>query len=208
MFRSGKGCSVYIDGSIGAGKSTALRYLQEHGYHVSLEPVNVWMPYLDELYKEGGKSAFEFQVKVWYDRCLTRKTAGQGEILIHERSPAFQKNAFLGTLHESGLITERQRNTLRSMYETIDQQDNINDEMKAYIYLRCSPETCRERQKARSRNSEESIEMDYLIKLHDQHEKAYMECVMAREGPVLCIDVNDISPEETAQKIIEFINKL
>ena len=41
------------------------------------------------------------------------------------------------------------------------------------IYLKCNPETCYKRIQQRNRNSEQTISLEYLERLHSKYEKLY-----------------------------------
>ena len=43
--------------------------------------------------------------------------------------------------------------------------------MKGIIYLKCCPEVCLQRLQKRGRKGEEGIEIGYLRKVHEKHEK-------------------------------------
>ena len=183
-----------IDGTIGAGKSTVLEYLNKtYNVPVIVEPINKWQPYLDDLYGNKESSAFNFQTRVWLDRCwidpLTTNT------VVMERSPFFQENVFVKINCINGRITEKQSEMLKEMYN----KTNKLWSPSGYIYLRSSPEECLKRIAKRARNSEDAIPITYMNQLNALHEEAYTEA--ANNGKnVICIDVdNKTIPEVAAE---------
>lgn len=186
-----------IDANIGAGKSTVLEYL--HRYHsvaIDLEPVEKWLPYLHDMY-EKNQGAFEFQVRVWLDRCWVQQRPNMTPIVM-ERSPYFQANVFIPTNLDQGRLTIREYHKLQEMY-----QKTLNLwAPHAYIYLRSDPKACQERILQRGRLSETNIPVEYLQKLHDYHEKAYRLAVSQRI-PVICIHVEGKTVPEIADEIIK-----
>lgn len=184
-----------VDGNIGSGKSSILEYLHtRYGMSVDLEPVRKWQPYLNELYTKG-KSAFEFQVRVWLDRCWIQQRPNQAN-LIMERSPYFQSCVFVSTNHKQNRISDTEYSTLMEMYQMSMQMWSP----VFYIYLRSNPMKCMERIAKRHRESEDRIKPEYIKDLHDLHEQAYVWAVM-KGFPILCIDVENKTIEQIGTEI-------
>ena len=181
-----------IDGSIGAGKSSVLEYLNKtYNVPVIVEPINKWQPYLDDLYGNMESSAFNFQTRVWLDRCwidpLTTNT------VVMERSPLFQENVFVKINCMNGRITTKQSDMLKEMYDKTDKLWSPS----GYIYLQSSPENCLERIAVRARNAEEAIPLEYMKQLHELHENAYHDA--ANNGKnIICINVDGKTIAEVA----------
>ena len=161
---------ITVDGNIGCGKTGVLNHLHKIlKFPVDLEPVDNWQPYLNNMYIDK-KNIFNFQVRIWLDRCWIQNTVNTNTILV-ERSPYFIKNSFIEIAKENELIDENEYNTLLDLHRKTDSmwKDNI------YIYLRSNPESCLARIKKRNRTSEENIEIDYIKRLHELHEKNIIE---------------------------------
>ncbi len=186
-----------IDANIGAGKSTALSYLHnQYRIPIDLEPVAKWQPYLEDIYLRQ-KGAFEFQVRIWLDRCWIQQRPNMAPIVM-ERSPFFQSNVFLPANLDSGGFTLQEYQMLQEMY----QKSMLLWSPHAYIYLRSDPDKCHERISKRARPSEDTISIEYLRKLHDYHERAYM--IAASQGiPVICIHVENKSIKQVADEILQ-----
>lgn len=173
-----------IDGSIGCGKSTVLEYLHtNYGMPIDTEPVKKWTPYLENMYKEN-KGAFEFQVRVWLDRCWIQPKANVN--IVMERSPHFQKNVFIPISLNMKRISDTENCMLHEMYYKCMQMWSP----KGYIYLRSNPDKCYERINKRGRGCEQPIDIDYLNQLHEYHEQVYMWAA-AHGMPIICIDVEN-----------------
>ena len=181
-----------IDGTIGAGKSSVLEYLNKtYNVPVIVEPIAKWQPYLNDLYGNKESSAFNFQTRVWLDRCwidpLSTKT------VVMERSPFFQESVFVKINCINGRITEKQSAMLKEMYD----KTNKLWCPSGYIYLRSAPEKCLERIAKRARNSEDAIPITYMNQLNALHEEAYHEA--ANNGKnIICIDVDGKTIAEVA----------
>jgi deoxynucleoside kinase len=191
---------VCVDGSIGAGKTSVLKYIAEHysdTIEVDLEPVASWEPWLNNMYK-SGTGTFEFQVKVWLDRCWPKPPS---KTLMIERSPLFQTGVFVTANMKNGKISTMQGELLQGMYANV---------MSVWapdvtVYLRCDPARCAERIVRRGRHSEDNIPISYLKELHTLHEMTYDRAV--REGMrIHVIDVDDMNVPDVAQAIVRAIS--
>ena len=184
-----------VDGNIGSGKSTVIEYLHSH-YHIPVhpEPVEKWQPYLHDIYK-NGKGAFEFQVRVWLDRCWMQERPNMSSIVI-ERSPYFQSNVFIPANLQNGKLTVREYHMLQEMYA----KSNASWSPNGYIYLRSDPVKCLDRIGGRARPSEDGISMAYLYKLHTLHEQAYFNAV-TMGIPVIVIDVEGKTISQIAAEV-------
>lgn len=184
-----------IDGNIGAGKSTILEYLHTH-YRIPIdpEPIEKWQPYLEDMYR-NNKGAFEFQTRVWLDRCWIQTRPNMASIVM-ERSPMFQSNVFIPAMLENGRINQREYCMLQEMYI---KSSNIWSP-SGCIYLRSNPAKCAERIRKRARSSEEEISLSYLYKLHTLHEYAYMNAV-THGSPIICIDIEGKSVPQIASEV-------
>jgi deoxyadenosine/deoxycytidine kinase len=183
-----------IDGSIGAGKSTILEYLHiNYNLSVDVEPVQKWIPFLEKMYHDK-KGAFEFQIRVWMDRCWIQPKNNVN--ILMERSPYFQKNVFVPASFQNKIITESENSILHEMY-----QKAINIwNPKGYIYLRANPDKCFERISKRSRECEKDISIEYLRQLHNLHEQAYIMASTAGM-PIICIDVEGKTVAKIAAEV-------
>lgn len=190
-----------VDGAIGAGKSTILRYLHTHyGVPVDLEPVTKWQPYLDNLYSHGT-GAFDLQVRVWMDRAWVqdRKTIST----VMERSPFFQLNTFVPLNLVHGRITAQENQMLHELYDRVASLWSP----AGCLYLRSSPSACLGRIRKRARPSEDKITMSYVCELNDLHEQAYRAAV-ANGMRIICVDVDGKSIPDIAEEVYASLESL
>jgi deoxyadenosine/deoxycytidine kinase len=190
---------VTVDGNIGCGKSSVLQYIHSrYALSIDLEPVAKWQPYLTEMY-ETGKNAFEFQVRVWLDRCWIQQLPNQSSIIM-ERSPYFQSAVFVPANIYNGNITEREYYTLQELYAHTLRMWHPS----IYIYLRSNPNECYRRIHHRNRTSESHISLDYLQNLHNLHENAYVYAYMNYMS-VICVDVEGKTIQQIGDEIFQIL---
>uniref|UniRef100_A0A6C0CTK4 Deoxynucleoside kinase domain-containing protein n=1 Tax=viral metagenome TaxID=1070528 RepID=A0A6C0CTK4_9ZZZZ len=189
---------ITIDGNIGAGKSTLLKYIESHtNYLIDLEPVEIWEPFLIDMY-QNNKDAFEFQVKVWLDRCYASKYSNN-KITCVERSPHFQWNVFSKANYENHKLNDRQIELIGELYKKPCYIPDI------YIYLKSDPTKCMERIHYRHRDCENAINISYIQNLHHLHEEAYERLHHLFKVE---IDIENKSIEEIGIEVIYIIDIL
>jgi len=187
---------ITIDGNIGAGKSTILKFLKDvANINADLEPVDEWEPFLVDMYK-NNKDGFEFQVKVWTDRCFNQNYDSDSITCI-ERSPLFQWNVFTKANYYNGKLSDRQYNLLNNLYDFPSYKPDL------YIYLRTDPLKCIERIKVRDRNSESDIDTAYITQIHDLHEKTYNEIKEYKH----CVEIEGKNIEHICNEVLQIIKK-
>lgn len=154
---------ISIGGSIGSGKSTVLKKLQECGYDVFFEPIEEW-EHLAEFYRDKSRWAFTFQVEVLHS---FTKCCDSDKIIICERSPWESDKIFSKTLVEDGSMSMNEYNLFKKIYEQLAWKPDI------FIYLKTTPDICMKRIMERNRNCESTISMEYLEHLHNTYENIY-----------------------------------
>jgi len=185
---------ITIDGNIGAGKSTILKFLKDvANINTDPEPVDEWEPFLIDMYK-NNKDGFEFQVKVWNDRCFNQKYNSNGITCI-ERSPLFQWNVFTKANYYNGKLSDIQYNLLNDLYNFPSYKPDL------YIYLRTDPLKCIERIGIRDRNCESDIDTTYITQIHDLHEKTYNEINEYKH----CVDIEGKNIEHICNEVLQII---
>ena len=189
---------VTIDGNIGAGKSTLLEYIHRRThYSIDLEPVQVWEPFLKDMY-QNNKDAFEFQVKVWLDRCYAPHYPTR-QITCVERSPHFQWNVFSMANYENHKLNDRQIELIGELYKKPCYTPDI------CIYLKSDPEKCMERIHHRHRDCENAIPLEYVQNIHRLHEEAYD---ILRHPFKVEIDIENKSIEQIGCEVIYHMDVL
>lgn len=168
------GTLVYVEGIIGAGKST---YAEEVGkrleYRVLKEPVDD-NPYLAPFYKDQKGYAYEFQIYMLHRRIGLQQLAAcealwspefKGAIL--DRS-LFGDRCFAEMHHDAGNISDLQMHA----YDTAVQSMQLMIfPPTILVFLDVDPPTALERIRERDRSVENSLELDYLKRLRAKYHK-------------------------------------
>ena len=211
---------IYIEGNIGAGKSTFLELFKEYlaqnlpGSKVLPEPVQAWMEtqdsngksILQHYYEDQKKYGFTFQMNAFISRVNEIEEIRKENLqhLFVERSVYTDKNVFTLTNYKNGNINEIEHEVYQQWFNVFTEKFNLRP--KAYIYLKTSPETCAVRIKRRDRTGESSIPLEYLKELHILHDTWLAE--EKKWGvPVLEVDVSVdyIADNEASRKIFQEI---
>jgi len=188
---------ITIDGNIGCGKSTILNYLHKNNkIAIDLEPVENWEIYLKKLYDTNKFNSYDFQIKVWSDRCWIQEKS-DNILLMMERSPYFIKNVFVEHAKINNTITIEEYNTIQSLYKKTDELWEPN----GYIYLRSDPVSCYERCSKRGRESEKNITLEYIKEIHDLHEEKYLKAVESNLN-IIVINIDNKSITDIVDEIL------
>ena len=173
---------VSVDGNIGSGKSTFIQdlktYFKDREDICFLdEPVDKWKQIIDKddknilenYYLDQKRWGFSFQMMAYISRLSQLKEALNREkykIIFTERSVESDRNIFAKMLYDEGIIEEIDYKIYNLWF---DEFKKDLGEFK-YIYLKTKPSTALARVIKRQRK-EEKIELDYLEKCHNYHEK-------------------------------------
>ena len=183
---------VTIDGDIGSGKSTVMRYIAaKYGLPIHLEPVETWETYLDAMYNGLQKpTPFEFQVRIWLDQCFPKLKC------IIERSPFFTQSTFVNLMRERSMISYSEYGILNELYALAIKAWTPT----VYIYLRSNPDNCYNRMILRSRDCEKRLDLNYMKDLHKLHQSAFMYATMMGV-PVMAVDVENRTVEDIGDEV-------
>lgn len=160
---------ISIAGNIGSGKSTLLEYVSKE-HSVFYEPVEKWT-LLSKFYRDMNRWAFPLQMQV-LQTFLEMKKDG-----IYERSPQESFNIFTKTLYQSKCMSGEEYDTVKYFTNKYAWKPDIT------IYLSTDPKICFERIKQRNRNSETTIELDYIKKLHNLYENQNYDFIVDGNQP-------------------------
>ena len=223
---------VSIDGNIGSGKSSVLRYLEKNfanycgskGNNCKIcflqEPVSSWESIGDangksiitHFYENNERYSFAFQIMAYTSRMSLLKEALKGDydIIISERSVYTDKLVFAKILYDAkkmSLIEYIIYLNLFKEFQTIFQDLKI-------VYIRTCPEICDLRVQQRGRLGE-TIPLQYLKDCHHYHDIWLNNPTAIEEGLVLVINGNEETNtsqfidnnfyDEVTRKVYDFI---
>jgi len=183
---------VYIEGNIGAGKSTFIAQLKERYQNVEWvpEPINEWNDYKEntktiiELYYENPqKYAAFFQNVVVQSKIKTLMhiLKNPDKTYVIERSFYSDFWVFGRILADKSLVTALEYQYLHSWFSICESL--CQDQVRGVIYLDADVELCKKRIIKRGREGEANIDMDYL----QQIETAYKSWLLDTKVPVIHI---------------------
>ena len=197
---------IVISGNIGVGKTTlSEKVSKKFNWDLQLEEVDN-NPYLDDFYKSMSEWSFHLQIFFLNSRFnQIQKISESKKVVIQDRSIYEDYEVFTKTLHDSGVLKEREFNNYERLYKTIlkyiDQPDLL-------IYLRnTNINNIVKNIRKRKRDFEKEIDKNYLIKLNDYYEKWIKNHPKEK---LLTIDLSDkdfIEDPKFLKKIYSMIEK-
>lgn len=195
---------VSIEGNIAVGKSTFARLLQSAcpDWEVMTEPVSMWQNIqtgnsedthgspqttvsnlLQMMYQDPQRWSYTFQTFACMSRMKTQLQPPPAHLLasegtpvqVYERSVYSDRYIFALNMFELGCISATEWAIYQDWHSFLVEEFGQRVELEGIIYLRAPPETCLERLHTRGRAEEEGVNLDYLEKLHGQHERWLIE---------------------------------
>ena len=159
---------IAVAGTIGAGKSSLVEFLcRRYDITPFFEP-NEQNPYLEDFYRDMTRWSFESQMYFLSAKFrLHMELESQPVSILQDRTIWEDAEIFAENLHQTGIMSTRDYQTYRLMYESIRDQIRPPDLM---IYLRCPVATVRKRIAWRGRQMEQNIPPAYLKRLHALYE--------------------------------------
>lgn len=183
--------NIHVEGNIGAGKSTMIKYIKDNFQcNTSEEPVDKWVSLrdgeqsiLDKFYEDPKRWSFAFQMNCFISRThQVNELPKDGKNFI-ERS-IYSDKIFASNCFANGMMNPIEMQIYSNWsnwleYELCAKVDKI-------IYLRSTPEVSYDRIKQRSRTGENEISLEYLQQLHELHD----QWLNATDIPVFTIDAD------------------
>ena len=177
-----------IEGNIGSGKSTFIKYLKDKfqtisGYKVTYlsEPVKEWVEIkdaenetiLEKFYKDQKRYSFAFQMMAYISRINQlmetieeMKQKNKDCIIVTERSVYTDKNVFAKMLYDDGKIESVEYQIYLKWFNSFTK----NIQIFGIVYLCADTKVCEERITKRNREGEK-MSFDYLNNCNLYHNK-------------------------------------
>lgn len=194
---------VAIAGNIGAGKTTLTKLLSKHyKWKAHYEDV-VENPYLEDFYNQMERWSFNLQIYFLNSRFRQiLEIRESGKDIVQDRTIYEDAHIFAPNLHAMGLMTNRDFENYRSLFELME---SVTESPDLLIYLRSSVPNLVDQIQKRGRDYENSISIDYLNRLNERYE-AWIQ--RYKKGKLLIIDVNTINFVDKPEDLGEIINKI
>jgi len=194
---------IAIAGNIGAGKTTLTNLLAKHfKWEPQFEEV-ITNPYLDDFYTQMERWSFNLQIyflNTRFRQILSIRESGKS--VIQDRTIYEDAFIFAPNLHDMGLMTGRDFENYKSLFELMESLVAPPDLM---IYLRSSIPNLVKQIHRRGRSYENGISIDYLNRLNERYEdwiKGY------DKGKLLIFDVDNLDFVDNPEDLGSIVNRI
>ena len=197
---------IVLSGNIGVGKTTLAELIsKKFNWELQLEEVKD-NPYLDDFYKSMKDWSFHLQIFFLNSRFnQIQKISESKKVVIQDRSIYEDFEVFTKTLHDSGVLIDREFNNYKRLYNTILKYIKEPDLL---IYLRnLDIDKIISNIDKRSRKFEKAIDKNYLKRLNLYYENWIIK---HPKDKVLTIDLSEndfIEDAKFLKKIYRMIEK-
>ncbi|MCE3007768.1 MAG: deoxynucleoside kinase [Bacteroidetes bacterium] len=193
---------IAIAGNIGSGKTTLAGLLAKHLQFDVLYEDPSTNPYIYDFYQDMQRWSFNLQVSFLNARVKQSLQVHQRLHVVQDRTIYEDAEIFAPNLLSMGLLTQRDYETYRTLYESVRQLIAPPD---VVIYLRGSIATLVDQIAQRNREYEDSIRIDYLRKLNERYEDWYQSYELGRK---LDFDVDDLKFHTQAEDLGVILNAI
>lgn len=183
---------ITVNGNIGTGKSTFCAALGSLiGAHVMQEPVDkpAFRTLLGRYYDDPKRWGFTFQMYALKERfkqhTLASELVANGVTVVQDRD-IYSDGCFGRLVYLDENMTTEEWDVYAETFGALKRFLRYPDLL---VYLRADPEICHERTKRRGRKEEAGVPLDYLKRLHDEHEA--LVDAMSRFTRVVTFDWNE-----------------
>jgi len=178
---------IAVAGTIGAGKSSLVEWLQHQFEMVPFFEPNDENPYLADFYGDMPRWALQSQLFFLVKRFEIHRAIDKGRetgslALVQDRTIYEDAEIFAKYLHTQGHIDARDWTMYEKLYTTLRAEIKPPDLL---IYLRCPLKTLLKRIKKRGRAFEQAIPKAYLASLEGLYEEWFASYTLS---PTLVID--------------------
>lgn len=183
--------TIIIEGNIGNGKSTFIKYLEKiMDFELLPEPVPKWTNFkghnlLQLLYEKPNEWSFPFQLFASLTMFKNHLKKSDKTFKIMERSIFSSSAIFLEAARIEKRIHPIHYEIISEWLEFVKESIEINVDL--IIYLRNTPETSLLRIKKRNRPEEQNIKLQYVELIHQLYENWIST---QNQIPIIIIDSN------------------
>lgn len=201
--------TIYIEGNVGAGKSTFLSILKKYfDAQMIYEPHHLWQNVdgynlLEQFFLDQKRWAFTLQTYVTMtrvDQLEQAATENRGEVQFVERSMYSGRYCFAQNAADMGLMNPLEWALYKKFWDW--EEKEFKHKPSGFIYLKTPVQVCYQRIVSRGRGEEKPISLDYIEHLDRKHENWFVHGKGVSEEllqvPVLVLD--------NSQNLIENVN--
>ena len=201
--------NIFVEASIGAGKSSLLNNLAAKLKDCETlsavffkEPTEHWEEILLQFSKNPKEYAFQTQTHIMTTMHQQRIDQPAADIRIYERSFLSSQYVFQASLQQAGYLTDLECLILDNLRTTLEKNMPIPDKI---IYLKLNPSISYERTKLRNNESDRLLTMEYFNMIHQKHEEM-IELLIKSGQNVFTVNAED-NQEKVADKVIACIKQ-
>ncbi|XP_068632138.1 deoxynucleoside kinase-like [Battus philenor] len=168
---------VSIEGNIGSGKSTCIKYFDKyHFVEKHAEPIQEWRDVrghnlLGLLYTDMKLWTFAFQHYVHLSRLKIQTSPPSTPgitVKMFERSVQNSRHCFVENAKKQNFLEDPQYQVLLNWYDYTEKSLDIS--LDLIVYLKTTPQVAWERLMKRGRKEESEIPLEYLTQVHESYE--------------------------------------
>jgi deoxyadenosine/deoxycytidine kinase len=196
---------VSVAGNIGVGKTTLTQLLGERlGWRTFYEQV-IDNPYLPDFYADMRRWSFHLQIYFFTHRFrMFQEMLAADTSCVQDRTIYEDLEIFARTLHRQGYLDERDFANYRRLFETMIP---FLPKPELVIYLRASPEFLLERIRARGRDFERGITLEYLRGLHAAYEDWVERASSSLSFLTIEAETFDIHRPEDVERVLSAVRR-
>ncbi|XP_072931647.1 deoxynucleoside kinase-like [Epargyreus clarus] len=168
---------VSIEGNIGSGKSTCIKYFEKYSnVEKHPEPIQEWRNVsghnlLGLMYTDMNQWSFAFQHYVHLSRLKIQTSPPSNPditVKMFERSVQNSRHCFVENAKKQNFLLDPEYQVLLSWFDYTEKNLDIN--LDLIVYLKTTPQTVWERMMKRGRVEESEVPLEYLQQVHDSYE--------------------------------------
>ncbi|XP_063361751.1 deoxynucleoside kinase-like [Cydia amplana] len=168
---------VSIEGNIGSGKSTCIKFFQKYrNVEAHPEPLDEWRNVgghnlLGLLYGNVHKWTFPFQHYVHLSRLKIQISPPLHPgitVKMFERSVQNSRHCFVENAKKQNYLEDAEYQVLMTWFDYSEK--NLDIGLDLIVYLRTTPQVVYDRMRKRARAEEAEVPLQYLQEVHDSYE--------------------------------------
>jgi deoxyadenosine/deoxycytidine kinase len=208
--------SVFIEGSVGCGKSSLIENLRTYYYNtkdVELHP-EIIETYRNvakrNLFADRSMFQLDFQIHCLLEKFWFSTLMGKEKNIICESSPLSSVFVFGEMLSDNGDLKRHQQTILHNVYGALTHtatKDGAKNKNKHYIYIEADPDACMQRSMLRERPEEFSYDLNFFKEMQMRYMRLFKQRRQYIDGDVYVVNGNE-SASAVLLNVIEILQKL